>query len=53
LILAILDHRISSGKSWPVWTERPMDFLRGPLNSANAADAGVGQGDQEARSNWR
>ncbi len=30
-------------RSWPVWTDRPGDFLGGPLNSANAAEAGVGQ----------
>ncbi len=30
-------------RSWPVWTDRPGDFLTGPLNSANALDAGVGQ----------
>ncbi|MGK2885879.1 MAG: phosphate ABC transporter permease PstA [Rhodococcus sp. (in: high G+C Gram-positive bacteria)] len=42
LILAILIVDLLR-RSWPVWTERPGDFLRGPLNSANAADAGVGQ----------
>jgi phosphate transport system permease protein len=31
-------------RSWPVWTERPGDFLTGPLNSANASQAGVWQG---------
>ena len=31
-------------RSWPIWTERPGDFLGGPLNSANAAEAGVWQG---------
>jgi phosphate transport system permease protein len=31
-------------KSWPVWTDRPGEFLSGPLNSANAAQAGVWQG---------
>jgi phosphate transport system permease protein len=31
-------------RSWPVWTERPGDFLGGPLNSANADQAGVWQG---------
>ena len=42
LILAILIVDLLR-RSWPVWTERPGDFLRGPLNSANAAEAGVGQ----------
>ncbi|MEX0846703.1 MAG: phosphate ABC transporter permease PstA [Ilumatobacteraceae bacterium] len=28
-------------RSWPIWTERPGDFLTGGLNSANAANAGV------------
>jgi phosphate transport system permease protein len=42
LILAILIVDLLR-RSWPIWTERPGDFLRGPLNSANAADAGVGQ----------
>jgi phosphate transport system permease protein len=31
-------------RSWPIWTDRPSDFLTGPLNSANAAQAGVAQG---------
>jgi phosphate transport system permease protein len=31
-------------RSWPIWTTRPGDFLGGPLNSANAAQAGVWQG---------
>ena len=31
------------GRGWPVWTERPGDFLTGNLNSQNAANAGVGQ----------
>ena len=31
-------------RSWPIWTERPGDFLTGPLNSANASQAGVWQG---------
>jgi phosphate transport system permease protein len=31
-------------RSWPIWSERPGDFLGGPLNSANAAQAGVWQG---------
>jgi phosphate transport system permease protein len=31
-------------RSWPIWSERPGEFLSGPLNSANAADAGVWQG---------
>lgn len=31
-------------RSWPVWTDRPGDFLSGPLNSSNAAQAGVWQG---------
>ena len=31
-------------RSWPIWTERPGAFLTGPLNSANAAQAGVWQG---------
>lgn len=42
LILAILVVDLLR-RSWPIWTDRPGDFLRGPLNSANAADAGVGQ----------
>ncbi|MEY4229357.1 MAG: phosphate transporter permease PstA [Actinomycetota bacterium] len=28
-------------RSWPIWTDRPGDFLTGGLNSANAANAGV------------
>ncbi len=31
-------------RSWPIWSERPGDFLTGPLNSANASQAGVWQG---------
>ncbi len=31
-------------RSWPVWTDRPGDFLTGSLNSANATQAGVWQG---------
>lgn len=31
-------------RSWPVWSDSPGDFLGGPLNSANAAQAGVWQG---------
>jgi len=27
--------------SWPVWQDRPVDFITGPLNSATAAEAGV------------
>jgi len=30
--------------SWPLWTDRPGDFLTGSLNSANAQSAGVWQG---------
>ena len=30
-------------RSWPVWTDRPGDFLTTNLNSQNAALAGVGQ----------
>jgi phosphate transport system permease protein len=43
LILAVLLVDLIR-RSWPIWTERPGDFLTGPLNSANAADAGVWQG---------
>ena len=30
-------------RSWPVWTDRPGDFLTTNLNSQNAASAGIGQ----------
>jgi phosphate transport system permease protein len=30
-------------RSWPVWTDRPGEFLTGNLNSTSAASAGVGQ----------
>ena len=30
-------------RSWPVWTDRPWDFLTGTLNSQNAATGGIGQ----------
>jgi phosphate transport system permease protein len=30
-------------RSWPVWTDRPGDFLTGNLDSTAAASAGVGQ----------
>lgn len=30
-------------RSWPLWTERPGDFLTTNLNSQNAAQAGIGQ----------
>jgi phosphate transport system permease protein len=30
-------------RSWPVWTDRPVDFLTGNLNSQNAAAGGIGQ----------
>ena len=30
-------------RSWPVWTDRPGDFLTGTLNSASATEAGVGK----------
>ena len=31
-------------RSWPVWTDGAGDFITGPLNSANADDAGIWQG---------
>jgi phosphate transport system permease protein len=31
-------------RSWPIWSERPGDFLGGGLNSSDAAKAGVWQG---------
>ena len=31
------------GRSWSVWSERPVDFLTSGLNSQNAAEAGVWQ----------
>jgi phosphate transport system permease protein len=31
-------------RSWPVWTDRPGEFLSGGLNSSNADKAGVWQG---------
>jgi phosphate transport system permease protein len=43
LILAVLIWDLLR-RSWPIWTERPGDFLTGPLNSANASQAGVWQG---------
>lgn len=30
-------------RSWPVWTDRPVDFLTTNLNSQNASAAGIGQ----------
>ena len=30
-------------RSWPVWTDRPVDFLTGNLNSQNADAGGIGQ----------
>jgi phosphate transport system permease protein len=30
-------------RSWPVWTDRPADFLTTNLNSQSAAQAGIGQ----------
>jgi phosphate transport system permease protein len=30
-------------RSWPVWTDRPVDFLTGTLNSQDAAAGGIGQ----------
>jgi len=41
LVVLLVDLLI---RSWPVWTERPGDFLTSPLNSQNAAQAGVWQG---------
>jgi phosphate transport system permease protein len=30
-------------RSWPVWTDRPADFMTGHLNSQNATAGGIGQ----------
>ena len=43
LILAVLLVDLMR-RSWPIWTDRPGDFLTGPLNSASASSAGVWQG---------
>lgn len=38
LLVLIVDLLV---RSWPVWSDRPTDFITGPLNSATATDAGV------------
>jgi phosphate transport system permease protein len=43
LILAVLIVDLLR-RSWPVWSDRPSDFLTGGLNSSNAATAGVWSG---------
>jgi phosphate transport system permease protein len=40
LLVLIVDLLV---RSWPVWTERPGDFVTTNLNSQNAAEAGIGQ----------
>jgi phosphate transport system permease protein len=43
LILAVLIVDLVR-RSWPIWTDRPGEFLTTGLNSANAAQAGVWSG---------
>lgn len=40
LVLLVVDLFV---RSWPVWTDRPWDFLSTNLNAQNAAQAGIGQ----------
>ena len=40
LVVLVVDLFI---RSWPVWTDRPWDFLSTNLNAQNAAQAGIGQ----------
>jgi phosphate transport system permease protein len=41
ILLVLIVHLLQ--RSWSVWTDDPWAFLTGGLNSANAANAGVGQ----------
>lgn len=41
ILLALIVHLLQ--RSWSIWTGDPWAFLTGGLNSANAANAGVGQ----------